>query len=65
MRSSTIWTSGYDVSNLGFYYHTQNNRRLRYLDVKAIDFGNIGNEVITLKQDAEKKQDLQDITPKL
>jgi len=63
LRSSTLWTSGWDLSNLGFYYHTQNNRRVRYLDLKALDFANMGNEVITLELDEEKQEDIKDITP--
>ena len=28
MRSSTIWTTGYDTKNRVLYYHTQINRRV-------------------------------------
>ena len=38
MRSSTIWTTAYDTKNLVLQYHTQNNRRVRQIDMKKIDF---------------------------
>ena len=62
MRSSTIWTTGYDTKSLRMFYHTQNNRRVRMLDLKRIDFGT-GAEVIKLPLDKEKTQDIEDITP--
>jgi penicillin V acylase-like amidase (Ntn superfamily) len=42
MRSSTLWTSGYVTKNLVMYYHTQNNRRVRRVDLKKIDFTALG-----------------------
>jgi choloylglycine hydrolase len=62
MRSSTIWNTGYDTKNLRMFYHSQNNRRVRMLDLKRIDFGKSG-EVIKLPLDKEKTQDIEDITP--
>lgn len=63
MRSSTIWTTGYDTKNLVFYFHTQNNRRVRMLDLKKIDFAK-GGDVMRLPLDKEKVQDIEDITPR-
>lgn len=63
MRSATIWTSGYDTRNRVMYYHTQHNRRVRMVDLKAIDFGAIG-KLVRLPLDEEKREDLQDITPR-
>ena len=65
MRSSTIWTTGYDLTNRIMYYHTQHNRRVRMIDLKKIDFSNIGNKIIYLPMDKKKEQDIEDITPKL
>jgi choloylglycine hydrolase len=62
MRSSTIWTTGYDTKNLVMYYHTQNNRRVRMLDLKRIDFSK-GGDVVKLPLDKQKAQDIEDITP--
>jgi choloylglycine hydrolase len=63
MRSSTIWTTGYDLTNRVMFYHTQHNRRLRKIDLKKIDFGHMGKKVIFLKLDEKKEQDIEDRTP--
>jgi choloylglycine hydrolase len=62
MRGSTIWTTGYDTRNLVMYYHTQNNRRVRMLDLKRISFAE-GGAVVRLPLDKQKVQDIEDITP--
>ncbi len=62
MRSSTIWTTGYDSKNLVMQYHTQHNRRVRQVDLKKIDFSKPG-DLVHLSLDNENQQDLIDITP--
>jgi choloylglycine hydrolase len=62
MRSSTIWTTGYDTKNRIMYYHTQNNRRVRKVNLNKIDFDTSGN-LVRLPMDKEKSQDIEDITP--
>ena len=62
MRSSTIWTTGYDTKNRVMYYHTQNNRRVRMVDLKKIDFTKSG-ALVKLPLDRQKAQDIEDITP--
>ena len=64
MRSSTIWTTAWDLSEHVLYYHTQNNRRMRALYLDEIDFTNIGNDLLHLPLDTVKEQDVEDITPK-
>lgn len=61
MRSSTLWTSGYDTKNLVMYYHTQHNRRVRRVDLKKIDFG-AGTDLVRQPMDQEKSQDYLDVT---
>lgn len=61
MRSSTLWTSGYDTKNLVMYYHTQNNRRVRRVDLKKIDF-TVGTELVRQPMDKERSQDYLDVT---
>ena len=61
MRSSTIWTTGYDTKNLVMQYHTQHNRRVRQVDLKKIDFS--AEQVVRLSLDRDKKQDIEDVTP--
>jgi len=65
MRSSTIWTTAWNLTDLTLNYHTQHNRRVRSLDIKKIDFSKIGEEIIHINLDDKKEQDIKDITPKL
>jgi choloylglycine hydrolase len=62
MRSSTIWTTGWDTKNKALYYHTQNNRRVRMVDLTKLDFGE-GREKIRFPLDKEKVQDIENVTP--
>jgi choloylglycine hydrolase len=61
MRSSTLWTSGYDTKNLMMYYHTQNNRRVRRVDLNKIDF-TANRDLLRIPLDQEKRQDYADVT---
>src|SRR5271156_6540770 len=63
MRSSTAWTSGYDTKNKVMYYHTQHNRRVRMIDMSKIDFAEPA-KITRLPLDREKKQDIEDISPR-
>lgn len=65
MRSSTIWTSVADTKNLVYYYHTQNNRRLRMVDLNKIDFSPRAGELLHFSLDKVKSQDIEDVTPKI
>lgn len=64
MRSSTIWTTAWDTKNLALSYHTQNNRRVRQVDLKAIDFNALKGDIVRLPLDKEKAQDIEDRTPR-
>ena len=64
MRSSTIWTSAWDLKDHILYYHTQNNRRVRAFDFKEIDFSNLGNDIIHIPLDKNREQDIEYITLK-
>ena len=63
MRSSTIWTTTWDLQNRVLNYHTQHNRRVRALYLKELDFSSLGNDIIHLPLDRIKEQDIEDITP--
>jgi choloylglycine hydrolase len=63
MRSSTIWTTGYDTKNLIMQYHTMHNRRVRQVNLKDIDFSKTSKPVLNLL-DHKKTQDIEDVTPK-
>jgi choloylglycine hydrolase len=64
MRSATIWTTANDTKNLNLYYHTQHNRRVRLVDIKAIDFDSLGGDILHFPLDQVKKQDIEDVTPR-
>jgi choloylglycine hydrolase len=62
LRSATLWTTAYDTKNLILQYHTMNNRRVRQVDLKKINFATLQN-VVRLPLDPVKAQDIQDVTP--
>lgn len=62
MRSSTIWSTIYDTRNLVFQYHTQNNRMVRKLDLKRIDFATPG--VRRFPMETVRSQTFEDVTPR-
>lgn len=61
MRSATLWTTADDTRNLVTQYHTQQNRRVRQMDLKRIDFTQSGARK-TQPLDAGKTQDVLDVT---
>ena len=61
MRSSTIWTSAWDLDKQVLYFHTQHNRRLRQVSFSGVDFSGEGIRHIPLEK--ERKQDIEDLTP--
>lgn len=63
MRSSTIWTTAWDLSNRILYFHTQHNRRVRRLDIKSLNFSSNPKKINHLPLDKKKEQDIEDITP--
>lgn len=62
MRSSTIWTTAWDTKNKVLYYHTQNNRRVRMVDLGKIDFSP-SRDKARFPLDKTKTQDIEDMTP--
>jgi choloylglycine hydrolase len=63
MRSSTIWTTAWNLTDMTLNFHTQHNRRVRSVNIKEINFSKIGNEIVHIKFDEKKEQDILDITP--
>ena len=60
--SGTQYTSAYDMKNLVLYYHTDNNRMIRKVDLKAIDFGSLKKPITSsLRGDGTG---VVDVTPK-
>lgn len=60
--SATQFTSAADLRELRFYYHTQHNRRVRMVDLKAIDFDAMDGEPITMLMDEARAEDIETIT---
>ena len=60
MRSSTIWTTGWDLTQKLLYFHTQHNRRVRQVTLNKIDFSK--KEITHIQLDDKKEQDIKDIT---
>jgi choloylglycine hydrolase len=65
MRSSTIWTTAWNLTDMTLNFHTQHNRRLRSVNIKEINFSKIGNAILHINIDERKEQDNLNITPEL
>ncbi|NET12524.1 MULTISPECIES: choloylglycine hydrolase family protein [unclassified Okeania] len=62
MRSATVWTTAYDLTNKVIYYHTQHNRQVRKIDVGSLDFETI-RDMQASPLDIVKEQNIEDRTP--
>ncbi|MBD0403534.1 linear amide C-N hydrolase [Flammeovirga sp. EKP202] len=65
MRSATVWTTSWDLTNKVLNYHTQDNRRVQEIKIDEIDFSKMGNKIVRIPLDIEREQDILDRTPKL
>ncbi|NME72531.1 linear amide C-N hydrolase [Flammeovirga aprica] len=65
MKSSTIWTTSWDLTHKVFNYHTQHNRRVQQIDLNDIDFSNIGDQIKRIPLDIERQQDILNRTAEL
>lgn len=61
MRSGTQWTTAWDLSKRVLYFHTQNDRRVRKVDMNRIDFSK--KEIVHIPLDEKQGQDIKDLTP--
>jgi choloylglycine hydrolase len=59
--SSTQVTSASDLKNKVYYYHTMWNRQIRKIDLKAIDFATVKEQIID--DDESKTNAVKDVTP--
>jgi choloylglycine hydrolase len=60
--SATQITSSSDLKNKVYYYHTMWNRQVRKIDLKAIDFSSVKEQIID--DDIDKSNAIKDVTPK-
>jgi choloylglycine hydrolase len=63
MRSSTIWTTAWNLTDLKLNYHTQHNRRVRILDLRKKDFSAMGDQIVHITLDKTREQDVEEILP--
>jgi len=61
--SATQVTSSSDLKNKVYYYHTMWNRQIRKIDLNAIDFAKVEEQIID--DDVSKTNTVKDITPML
>lgn len=59
--SATQLTSSSDLKNKVYYYHTMWNRQIRKIDLKAIDFSTVKEQIID--DDTQKMNSVKDVTP--
>ena len=60
--SATQVTSASDLKNKVYYYHTMWNRQVRKIDLNAIDFALVQEQIID--DDELKINTVKDVTPK-
>ncbi|NRB62209.1 MAG: linear amide C-N hydrolase [Saprospiraceae bacterium] len=58
---ATQITTASDLKNKVFYYHTMWNRQIRKIDLNAIDFATVEEQIID--DDAQKMNNMKDVTP--
>lgn len=59
--SATQVTSASDLKEKVYYYHTMWNRQVRKIDLKAIDFASVQEQIID--DDASRQNVVKDVTP--
>ena len=59
----TQWTTIGDIKNRRYYWWTEYNRRMRMVDLKALDFE--GGKVRAVPLDESRREDIRDRTPDL
>ncbi|WP_170770864.1 linear amide C-N hydrolase [Ruegeria lacuscaerulensis] len=63
LYSATQITTAADSLNLVYYYHTMYDRTVHMVDMKQIDFGAMGDEMIVFETSGDREPTLVDVTP--
>ncbi|WP_024850968.1 linear amide C-N hydrolase [Hydrogenovibrio kuenenii] len=63
MRSSTQWTTAWDLKHRVLFFHTQYNRRVQEVDLNKVKF--VPNTIVHTPMDPTKQQDIHNITMNL
>ncbi|MEM6637220.1 MAG: linear amide C-N hydrolase, partial [Pseudomonadota bacterium] len=61
--SATQITMASDSQNLVYYYHTMWDRTVHMVDMKQIDFSNMGDDMIIFETAGNREPTLVDVTP--
>ncbi|MCB4458413.1 linear amide C-N hydrolase [Leisingera sp. McT4-56] len=61
--SATQVTTASDSQNLTYYYHTMYDRTVHMVDLKQIDFGAMGGEMIVFPTSGDREPTIVDMTP--
>lgn len=63
-KSSTMWTSTADATNLKYYFHTQYDRRIKMIDLNEVDFSATNDGIVYIPLDSSREQPIQNMTPR-
>ncbi|MEM7463446.1 MAG: choloylglycine hydrolase family protein [Pseudomonadota bacterium] len=63
LYSATQVTTASDSENLTYYYHTMYDRTVHKVDLKQIDFENMGDEMIVIPTSGDREPTIVDMTP--
>ncbi len=63
LYSATQITMASDSKELVYYYHTMFDRTVHMVDMKQIDFGNMGDEKIVFATSGDREPTIVDMTP--
>ena len=63
LYSATQITTASDSQNLVYYYHTMYDRTVHMVDMKQIDFGAMGEEMIVFETSGDREPTIIDMTP--
>jgi len=62
--SGTQYTTAVDLKHMIFYYHTDSDRTVRKVNLKAVDFGALGNKIMHQPLRFKEENAVVDVTPK-
>ena len=63
LYSATQITTASDSQNMVYYYHTMYDRTVHMVDMKQIDFGGMGGDMIVFETSGSREPTLVDMTP--
>jgi len=61
--SGTQYTTAWDMKDMVLYYHTDTDRGIREVDVKAVDFGKMGDKPVRQPLRFDEEKAIRNVTP--